>query len=146
MNRVQRAEALAGHKPLWARILVPGLVVLAIVVAATGAWFARSSSDASQDVRASAAAAACRASTNSAYSELDSRRDNLYVDANLALADNNRAAVFGPGGFKDQLRVLVDRINALPPRAQAYADGITIEGVRYPACPGSVYPPRSGAR
>jgi hypothetical protein len=73
----------------------------------------------------------CRGVISGAYAALESRRDNAFEGAavasfvgDLVLRDSKIAI----------LRAVIPEIDGLPPRGDAYRDGVTVDGVAYKPC------------
>jgi len=145
MNRIQRAEA-AAPRQLWAQILVPMLVVIAIVVAFAGAWYARSGNDASQSVQESTRRTDCRSAYNADFTEVVRRRDGLNTTFNRQLGAALLARVNGEppdpvaiAAFEQtntDLAAAQRAVDALPKLDDAVDHGYTLNGIHHPACPG----------
>jgi hypothetical protein len=146
MNRIERAQAEA-ETPLWARILVPALVVVAIVVAFAGAWYARSGNDASQDVRESSQRADCREQYRADFTEVIRARDDLKLDLDAQYyAATYESAVTGQrptaaqierfGATLGELEGARAAVRALPKLDDAVNHGYELDGVQHPPCPG----------
>lgn len=126
--------------------LVPALVVLAILIALGGAFYARSGSDASHDVRASANASECRSEINDArnvvkerLSVAEVRRDNLQGDVLKLFLDGDstgaRALAVGYGELRDDAKVAADAVDKLPTLSAVADHGGVIDGRHYGPCP-----------
>lgn len=83
-------------------------------------------------------AAICRSNINGAYTSIARDRDNAAWLALLAQSDGDTATYEAQ---RDVVRGLATTIQGLPPSQQAFADGVTVQGVKYPACEGSKFPP-----
>lgn len=75
----------------------------------------------------------CRAEISGAYSALESTRDNNGWLAALANAAGDQTET---ERRKDATRAAAIELDKLPPRGDAYRDGVTIDGVHYRPCEG----------
>lgn len=132
-----------GHRDR--KIIRVGGVMATVLIALFGtiSILSMSTSNRSSDIQASLN---CRSKISGAYNDLV-RDSNVLVSELQRQFD--RALISSSGGRQpsdddlknffdtdNELSISIDKIKKLPDVSKAYAHGVTVEGVRYEACPG----------
>lgn len=147
MNRTERARAEAPSQR-WTHFLVPALVVMAIVVAGLGAWYARSGSTAVDQVHLSRDRADCRTQYAAEMQNVVDARDDIALELSttferiqLEVAQGQPsptvAEIARMNDLSAQLTAARAKERALPDLDLAVEHGFTLDGHHYPPCPGS---------
>jgi hypothetical protein len=137
MERVGEITEIAEGAKRRAKWAMIGALIIVLIGAAIGIG-SLVTNVAIRDIRQNNDAAICRSNISGAYTSLESDRDNAFVLGLLAQGTGDTETFDAKKALVTNIARTLDQ---LPPRQEAYAEGVTIDGVAYAACSGSVWPP-----